>query len=174
MTYMTSAEALVVISKFNSTITDVSEIEWEWDEAYTLVVIGIKRWECWPTGALESADEKMLKHAEAMYLLDRLAASGTVSFTSGDISKQVQGKVQVEVQKSYPLFFFGGSDASVRGENVVSMLSRITPWQLGNFFVSSYCDAQVSYADIITLSVDRTTRGNGWYYELSDNDFVET
>lgn len=169
MTFLSDDEALAIVQSYNDEIISISEIEWEWQEAYYMVRLDLKLGGCSDVSESDDEELEMLKHAEACLMLEFLARKKLINVTHGDIRKQTQGRVSVEMQQSYPLFFFGGSDSSVRGENVTSMLSHATLWQLGHMFAYMFCDAQATWDDIILLSTDRTTRGRGW-----DADFTTT
>lgn len=125
---------------------------------------------CTPEDVSDRYD--ILKHAHVLFLLEDLAKTGKLTVTTGEIKRQTQGRVTTEMQGWYPLFFFGGMDSTVRGENIATMLQHMTYWQAGAYLVNKFCDATVDIADIIQLSSDNTTRGSGW--NISEYDPTTT
>jgi hypothetical protein len=103
-----------------------------------------------------------LKNAQGFFLLTILQKQGAVSAASGELRRQTQGKVTTELQPVNPLFFFGGSDTSIRGENIASLLPTMSYWQLGNWMVYTWCEGDISIDETISFSSDRTTRGASW------------
>ena len=116
-----------------------------------------------------TADEDgLLSQAQAFFMLEMMQKNGKIQSTTGEIAKQVQGKVSTEMQRLYPLFFFGGSDDTIRGENIATLLSHMTYWQLANWMISLWCEGDIDMGDSVTLSSDTTSRGAGWQDEFTD------
>lgn len=111
-----------------------------------------------------------LKNAQGFFLLTILQKQGVVSAASGELRRQIQGKVTTELQPVNPLFFFGGSDTSIRGENIASLLPTMSYWQLANWIVYTWCEGDISIDDSISFTSDRTTRGA--YWNVSETDIT--
>lgn len=126
--------------------------------SYNMLSIAIKHAGC----TLPSTLPDELKNAQAFFMLELLQQQGNIARTSGDLKKQVQGRVTTEVQDDRPFFFFGGQDSSLRGENIASLLPHTTYWQLANWFVYNWCEGDIGIDDTINFSSDRTTRGAYW------------
>ncbi len=172
-TYMTNQEALRVAQVFNSQL-QLRDILWHLSDAHVATIVKIKKNECWPVDltTIEEEDLLILKHAEAAFMINSLAGSKAITLSPGMLQSQTEGKFKVEMQRNVPMFFFGGKDESVRGEQIFSMLSSMTPWQLGNYYADAYCASTITVANIFYLTVDRTTRGRGWNHVLEDEEFT--
>lgn len=135
--------------------------------AYTMLKMASRHAGC-PLPA-ELDDE--LKNAQALFMMEILQKQGKILSTTGEIQRQTQGKVTTEMQRIYPLFFFGGQDSSIRGENIASLISHMTFWQLANWIVYNWCEGDIGLDETINLVSDMTTRGAAWNVPESDDDF---
>ena len=130
------------------------------DMAHGAVIVKMYDMKCTPPASAD--DDGILELAEYFLALEFLAKAGKVTVTSGEIARQTQGRVSVEMQKWYPMFFFGGQDTSVRGDSIGSMMMHMSYWQLGNYFITKYCEKDYSVSDVVSLVDDNTTRGDSW------------
>jgi len=156
-----------------NTDLQLKDIMYFWQDAYFAVVASLKRWECWPVPAtVTTEDLGLLQRAEGWFLVEYLSQANLIHVSSGDVQAQMEGKVRIEMQRNIPMFFFGGKDQSAGGDQIASLLSHMTAWQRGQYYLASYAIASTSISDSFYVVNDHTTRGFGWNHELADENFA--
>ena len=169
---MTKQRALQLAQAYNPDL-QIKDILYFLEDAHYQVLAALKRWDALPLPTDISEDDyAILQRAEGWFMVELLAQANLLHMSSGDIQSQTQGKVKIEMQRSIPMFFFGGKDQSAGGDQIASLLSHMTAWQRGQWLIASYAIASTSIDDVFIIVHDHTTRGRGWNHELEDENFA--